>query len=130
MITDVELYRKALLSAEHAYAPYSKYHVGAAVLTTDGDVYEGANIENASFGATICAERVAATKAIYDGKSIIAVAVAIEGSGEVPYPCGICRQFLSEFGLDIRVITGKDEDHLETYALSELLPKAFTTFDR
>ena len=126
MITDVELYRKALLAAEHAYAPYSNYHVGAAVLTADGAVYEGANIENASYGATICAERVAATKAIYDGKSIAAVAVAIKGSGEISFPCGICRQFLSEFGLDIRVITGSDEDHLETYTLKELLPKAFT----
>ena len=126
MITDVELYRKALFAAEHAYAPYSKYHVGAAILTTDGDIYEGANIENASYGATICAERVAAVKAIYDGKSISAVAVAIKGSGEVPYPCGICRQFLSEFGTDIRVITGEDEDHLESYALSELLLNAFT----
>ena len=125
MITDLELYKRASLAAEHAYAPYSNYHVGAAVLTTDGEIYEGANIENASYGATICAERVAATKAVYDGKSIAAIAVAISGLGEVPYPCGICRQFLSEFGIDMRVITGMDEDHLESYALSELLPKAF-----
>lgn len=126
MITDKELYRIAIAAADHAYAPYSNYHVGAAILTVDGAIYEGANIENASYGASICAERVAATKAIYDGKDILAVAVAIKGSGEVPYPCGICRQFLSEFGTDIKVITGKDEDHLEAYPLSELLPKAFT----
>lgn len=129
MITDKELYKRALSAAEHAYAPYSKYHVGAAVLTADGDIYEGANIENASYGASICAERVAATKAVYDGKRIAAVAVAIEGSGEIPYPCGICRQFLSEFGTDIRVITGKDVNNLESYTIGELLSKAFTSFD-
>jgi cytidine deaminase len=134
MITDLELYRRALAAAGHAYAPYSRYHVGAAALTADGRVFEGANIENASYGATICAERVAAAKAVFDGYDhqdlIIAIAIAAyaeNGEAETPYPCGICRQFLSEFGSDIRVITGKDEDHLETYALSELLPKAFTS---
>jgi cytidine deaminase len=134
MITDLELYRRALAAAGQAYAPYSRYHVGAAVLTAGGKVYEGANIENASYGATICAERVAASKAVFDGHDhqdpIIAIAIAAyaeDGEAETPYPCGICRQFLSEFGTGIRVIVGKDEDHLETYALSELLPKAFTS---
>ncbi|GHU66409.1 cytidine deaminase [Clostridia bacterium] len=135
MITDLELYRKAALAAARAYAPYSDYHVGAAVLASSGRVYVGANIENASYGATICAERAAVSKAVFEGeKNITAIAVAAYAgtagsdaqSGAPAYPCGICRQFLSEFGGDIRVIVGADEEHLERYTISELLPKAFT----
>jgi cytidine deaminase len=120
-----ELYKRAQEASERAYAPYSGYKVGAAVLTAEGTVYEGANIENASYGATICAERSALAKAIYDGHRKIE-AIAVAASGEAPaWPCGICRQVLFEFGDDIRVITGPDTDHLSNYTIAELLPHGF-----
>jgi cytidine deaminase len=124
-MTDRELYIQALEARERAYAPYSGYRVGAALLTAGGEVYAGANIENASYGATICAERSALAKAIYDGHRQFE-AIAVAASGEAPvWPCGICRQVLFEFGDDIRVITGPDADHLSSYRIAELLPHGF-----
>jgi cytidine deaminase len=118
-MNDKELYQKAVSAAENAYAPYSGFRVGAAVLTSDGEVFLGANVENASYGATICAERVAISSAVAAGKrDFEAIAVTAP-------PCGICRQVLFEFGDGIRVITGPDADHLETEIISELLPKGF-----
>ncbi|MDR1028531.1 MAG: cytidine deaminase [Clostridiales Family XIII bacterium] len=123
------LYLRAKSACARAYAPYSGFRVGAAALTASGEVFEGVNIENASYGATICAERVAVASAVLNGHrdDIEAVAIAaVSASGAVvALPCGICRQFLFEFGADIRVIVGKDEDHLREYRLSELLPEGF-----
>ncbi|MDR0817727.1 MAG: cytidine deaminase [Clostridiales Family XIII bacterium] len=120
-----ELYLRAREAMAHAYAPYSGYRVGAALLAADGTVYTGANIENSSYGVTVCAERNALAKAIYDGHREF-TAIAIAASGESPaWPCGICRQALFEFGDDIRVITGPDTDHLKSLTISELLPQGF-----
>lgn len=124
-ITDVELYKLARKSAKNAYAPFSGFKVGAAILTTGGDVFTGVNVENSSYGATICAERVACTKAVSEGfREFEAIAIATYGGVEA-IPCGMCRQFLFEFAPKLRVITGKNEDEIEVSNLDELLPKGF-----
>lgn len=122
-----QLFNRAASAVQKAYAPYSNYYVGAAVLTKSGEVYEGANVENASYGGTICAERVAITKAIYDGhRAFEAIAVAVPPETKEPaWPCGICRQFIFEFGDDIRIIAGKNADDLEECTIQELLPHGF-----
>lgn len=122
---DRELYEKAAEAVSRAYAPYSGFHVGAAALTESGEVYQGANMENSSYGASICAERVAMTKALYEGhRSFKAIAVASDGK-ETAWPCGICRQFIFEFGGDIKVIAGTGPDSLEACTVSELLAHGF-----
>lgn len=114
-----------------AYSPYSGFSVGAALLCKNGEVICGCNIENASYGATNCAERTAVFKAISDGiKDFLAIAVVGGKSGEEPedyaYPCGMCRQVLSEFcSSDFNVIVAKNTDDYKVYKLSELLPEAF-----
>ncbi|MGE5633213.1 MAG: cytidine deaminase [Caulobacteraceae bacterium] len=118
---------KAKDAMKYAYVPYSKFKVGAAVLTKTGKIYTGCNIENASYGAAICAERVALTKAISEGErefEAIAVASNLES---FTYPCGICRQFISEWGLDIKIIT-RSGDKVRVHTIGELLPEAFVEF--
>lgn len=122
--TDQELFRMAVEASGNAYAPFSNFHVGAALLTKDGEVFTGVNIENSSFGATICAERTAMVKAISEGAREFE-SIAIAGNGGTSWPCGICRQFMYEFCPDVRVISGEDEDHLQVYTLKELLPEGF-----
>jgi len=123
---DRALYKLAEKAAERAYAPFSGYRVGAALLTEKGKVYTGVNVENSSYGATICAERTAAVKAISEGERVFtAIAIAAPGTGGPAWPCGICRQFLFEFGGSLRVITGADVGDLETATLDELLPSGF-----
>ncbi|MGF6375412.1 cytidine deaminase [Clostridiales Family XIII bacterium PM5-7] len=119
-----ELYRKAVEAMANAYAPFSKFDVGAALLTKTGEVFTGVNVENSSFGATICAERTACVKAVSEGyREFEAIAVVTsQGGGS---PCGICRQFLYEFAPDLIVISGDDEDHLTTHTLNELLVEGF-----
>ena len=118
------LYIKALDVAENAYCPYSNFHVGAAVLTNSGNIYTGVNVENASYGVTMCAERTSIAAAISAGeRNFTALAVASpDGNAQ---PCGICRQTLFEFGEDIKIITGKDANNLEIEELGALLPKGF-----
>ena len=119
-----ELYRTAQQVVQYAYAPYSRFKVGAALLTKSGEVFTGVNVENSSFGATICAERTAFVKAVSEGfREFDAIAV-VSSDGEA-YPCGICRQFMFEFGDDLKVITGEDEDHLHIKEIKELLPDGF-----
>lgn len=123
-----ELYEQAEAARENAYAPFSGFRVGAALLASDGRVFTGVNVENSSYGATICAERTAFVKAISEGaRDFEAIAVA---AGEEPaVPCGICRQFMSEFAPHLKVITGPGEEHggkLVARSLDELLPEAFT----
>ena len=121
----MKLYLKAKEAMANAYAPYSDFKVGAAVLTAAGDIFTGANVESASYGATLCAERAAISAAIAAGvREFSAIAVAASGT-EPAYPCGICRQVIFEFGPDIRVIVGADPDHLEAYTIAELLPHGF-----
>ena len=123
-MTDRELYRIAKKATESAYAPYSGFSVGAALLTRDGNVITGVNVENSSYGATICAERTAFVKAVSEGhREFLAIAVA--SSGGSAWPCGVCRQFMFEFNEDLRVITGDDENHLEAFLLKELLLRGF-----
>jgi len=120
-----KLIQSAIEARKWAYVPYSKYAVGAALLTDSGRVYDGVNIENAAFPTTICAERVAVFKAVSEGeKHFDAIAVVTSNGG---YPCGSCRQVLAEFGLETLVIiadtTGKV---LEECRVRDLLPGAFT----
>lgn len=119
-----ELYRTADGAKENAYAPFSDFRVGAALLTEEGKVYTGVNIENSSFGATICAERTAFVKAVSEGERKFS-AIAIASSGGEALPCGICRQFMYEFAPEIDVITGEDENSLRVQSLSQLLPQGF-----
>ena len=119
-----QLYEMAAEASENAYAPFSDFHVGAALITSSGRVYTGVNIENSSFGATICAERTAFVKAISEGERDFD-AIAVYAKGAESIPCGICRQFMFEFAPDIAVITGVDEDHLNIRTLGELLPIGF-----
>ncbi|MGI6719454.1 MAG: cytidine deaminase [Anaerovoracaceae bacterium] len=118
------LYRMAEQALVNSYAPYSDFRVGAALLTESGDVYTGVNVENSSFGATICAERTAFVKAVADGHRSFK-AIAIASSGGQAWPCGICRQFMFEFGDSLTVITGEDENHLDVRDIKELLPEGF-----
>ena len=117
----------ARLARSRAWAPYSRFQVGAAVLTIDGRVIVGCNVENASFGLTICAERVAISAAIAQGLSgFAAICVSLQGT---PVPCGACRQFLMEFNPDMLVLLD-DVNHSvgtrpEIVSLADLLPRAF-----
>lgn len=130
-MTDKELAQYALNARSNAYAPYSHYQVGAALLTLDGQIYTGCNIENASFGATNCAERTAFFKAISDGKrdfSGIAIAGGLEEQDitSFAFPCGICRQIMQEFcSSDFRILMVKSLDEIQVNTLSELLPFGF-----
>ncbi|MGI6731088.1 MAG: cytidine deaminase [Anaerovoracaceae bacterium] len=119
-----DLYRRAREALNNAYAPYSKFKVGAALLTKTGEVFTGVNVENSSYGATICAERTAFVAAVSQGYREFE-AIAIASSGGEAYPCGICRQFMYEFGDNLKIITGEDEDHLHISEMKELLPKGF-----
>jgi len=117
----VDLAREA---RDKAYAPYSGFAVGAALLAKSGRIYNGCNVENASYGLSICAERVAIFKAVCAGEQQFeALAVASE---TLATPCGACRQVLAEFGLDIQVIVAGLEEEREVYTVGDLLPVSFT----
>lgn len=123
--TERSLISKASKAADKAYSPFSKVKVGAAILTSDGRVFSGCNVENSSYGLSICAERTAAVKAVSSGaKSFKAVAVVSNLEG-LTYPCGACRQFLSEFGDDILVIVVAKKGKVMRHSLGELLPETF-----
>ena len=119
-----ELYKIADSAKNNAYAPFSDFKVGAALLTGSGMVYTGVNVENSSYGGTICAERTAFVKAVSEGEREFK-AIAIVSSGGEVMPCGICRQFMYEFEPELDVITGVDEENLRVHNLSELLPGGF-----
>ena len=122
----IELAKEAM---EKAYAPYSGYKVGAALLCADGTVYQGCNIENAAYGPTNCAERTAVFKAVYDGhRDFTAIAVCGGKDGEITGafpPCGVCRQVLREFCSDDFKIYMVDRNSHHTVTLAELLPHSF-----
>ncbi|MCQ4636314.1 cytidine deaminase [Anaerovorax odorimutans] len=119
-----ELYKIADKAKQNAYVPFSKFQVGAALLTADGQVFTGVNVENSSYGGTICAERTAFVKAISEGARQFS-AIAVASSGGEALPCGICRQFMYEFCPELDVITGKDENSLRVQPLNRLLPEGF-----
>jgi len=116
----------AIEAAQHAYAPYSRFAVGAAVLSADGRIHAGANVENASFGLSVCAERNAIFRAVADGARRIDALLVYTPTGSATPPCGACRQVLSEFGRDALVVCCSDDDGSDRrYHLAELLPDAF-----
>ena len=128
-MTDKELVALAKEAMEHAYVPYSHFKVGAALLAKDGRVFKGCNIENASYGATNCAERTAIFKAVSEGcREFDAIAI-VASSGDLVPPCGICRQVLFEFLPDGKVILDSDEKGMVTYSVRELLPCGFSSKD-
>lgn len=115
-----ELLDIAKKARENAYAPYSGFRVGAALLTTKGTVYTGCNVENLSFGATVYAERCAITKAVSEGERSFS-AIAVYAGEKFTSPCGICLQTISEFAKDIDIILA-DGDAVKTYKLQDLMP--------
>ena len=135
MINRELLIEKAFEAQKFCYTPYSNFNVGAALLTSDGTIYQGCNIENAAFTPTNCAERTAFFKAISEGQmDFVAIAVVgnkdgiQQGEGEYCAPCAVCRQVMAEFcDLDtFKVIMAKDINDYKEYTLGELLPLAFT----
>lgn len=120
-----QLLATARAAREKAYAPYSHYKVGAALRAASGKIYTGCNIENASYGATICAERVAACSAIAAGeKEFLTLAVVTDGPTPGP-PCGMCRQFLAEFAPELPIILGNLQGDVVKGNLRDYLPQAF-----
>ena len=119
-----QLITVATEACKHSYSPYSEFPVGAAVLTSNGEIYSGTNIENASYGATMCAERVAMFKAVSDGHRDICAIAVYAAAADYAFPCGMCLQVLSEFAGNIPVlIAGKAG--VKRFTLSELFPNPF-----
>jgi cytidine deaminase len=114
---------------ERAYCPYSKFRVGAALETEDGTIFGGCNVENASFGGTICAERTALVTAVAAGHRKFRRIAVTSDADEPVAPCGFCRQLLAEFGLELEVISVGTKGGRRTWRLTELLPSAFTRAD-
>ena len=133
-MTDYELVEKAVKALENSYSPYSGFKVGAALLTKDGRVFVGCNIENAAFSPTNCAERTAFFKAVYDGhREFTAIAVCGGKNGVltgIAAPCGVCRQVMREFCADdfLIYLVGPD-GYYETRTLAQLLPDGFSGKD-
>ena len=131
MNTYEKLYEEAVAARERSYSPYSGITVGAALLTKDGGLYTGANIENASYTPTVCAERVAIFTAIHDGaRDFDAIAIAGGKAGQLSdadfVPCGVCRQVMTEFtDSDFKIITGDKDGKIIVRTLSEMLPFGF-----
>ncbi len=124
-MTDIELIQLAKKAATNAYAPYSNFIVGAALLTEDGRIFTGCNIENASYGATNCAERTAIFKAVSEGVRAFSKIAVVSGDGSTAYPCGICLQVMQEFMPEGNVLL-EEKEGIVSYTLKELLPKGFT----
>ena len=132
MMTPEELIRLAKEARSRAYMPYSGFSVGAALLCRNGKVYQGCNIENAAYGPSVCAERVAVFKAVYDGERAFEAIAVVGGragaavTGLCP-PCGVCRQVLREFcGPDLMIYLAGEDDRYEAYSLDEMLPHSFS----
>jgi len=124
-MSDRELMDLAMEAAKQAYVPYSHFPVGAALECADGTVYTGCNVENAAYGSTICAERTAAVKAVSEGHRDFTRIAVWGNSQDHCWPCGACRQFLSEFGKDMTVLVGRGEGGLVRLTLQDLLPHMF-----
>ncbi len=128
-MTNKELIDLAKKGMQNAYTPYSNFKVGAAVLVDDGTVFTGCNIENASYGATICAERTAMVKAVSEGYTHFKKIAIVSSGNFFTYPCGICRQFMTEFMKDGIVVLEDKEEGIKEFSLEELLPNGFTNDD-
>ncbi|AWR94494.1 cytidine deaminase [Acidianus brierleyi] len=123
--SDKELIEIALKATQNSYAPYSKINVGAALLTENGKIITGCNVENSSYGLSICAERVAIFNAISSGERKFKKIAIINSEGNGMMPCGACRQVMEEFSNDIEIITLDKNKRIVKYKLDELLPNAF-----
>ncbi len=129
MIQYDTLLQEAHKAKKNSYSPYSNFEVGAAVLTKSGKIFTGCNVENASFGATNCAERTAIFKAVSEGEREV-VAVAIVGSNnEFTYPCGICRQVISEFMIEGDFVFENSKGEVKVIPFNEIFPYTFTKSD-
>ena len=126
---DSELMDMAKEAMKSAYAPYSHFAVGAAVETDDGKVYCGCNIENSSYGATNCAERTAISKAVSEGYRRITRIAICDSNNSFAWPCGICRQVMSEFAVEDFYVILEDNGKLSNFFLKELLPNSFSGKD-
>ena len=126
-----ELILKAIEAREQAYCPYSNFKVGAAALFEDGEIYIGCNIENASFGATNCAERTAIFNGVSKGNKVLKELALIGDVNTFTYPCGICRQVISEFAQDgnMKIYIIKNENEILETTLDEVMPGTFTRRD-
>ncbi|MFM9903084.1 MAG: cytidine deaminase [Pyrinomonadaceae bacterium] len=126
-VSDDELIKAATAVRENAYAPFSNFRVGSAIETEDSEIISGCNIESASYGLTVCAERVAVWKAISHGKRKITRIAVVADTEELTPPCGVCRQIIWEFGGDIPVLLANLKGKTETVQMKDLLPRAFDT---
>ncbi len=124
-MSDVELIEAARQAQKKAYAPYSEFKVGAALLGSDGIIYTGVNVENGSYGLTVCAERNAIGSAVVNGCTNFAKIVVFSNAAPPATPCGACRQVLSEFSPDMQVICVNNQNEINRYGLDELLPQSF-----
>ncbi|HEY2865794.1 MAG TPA: cytidine deaminase [Pyrinomonadaceae bacterium] len=125
--TNEELVAAAKAARENSYAPFSDFRVGAALETEDGEIIAGCNVESASYGLTVCAERVAIWKAISEGKHKIKNIAVVADTEELTPPCGVCRQIIWEFGGNVPVTLANLNGKRETVEMKELLPRAFDT---
>lgn len=126
MISDDELIQLAKTARDHAHAPYSTFHVGAALLTPDGRVFTGCNVENSTYGLSMCAERVAIFKAVSEGEREIVKVAVVTDHDEIAPPCGCCRQMIWEFsGNKTEVILANLVGDVRRYRIQDLLPEAF-----
>ena len=125
--SEKELIDAATSVRDNAYAPFSDFRVGSALETDDGQIISGCNVESASYGLTVCAERVAIWKAISEGKRKIKHIAVVADTEELTPPCGVCRQIIWEFGGDIPVIMANLKGKVETVHMKDLLPRAFDT---
>lgn len=124
-MTNEMLIEKAQKAMENAYVPYSRFKVGAALLMADGSVYTGCNIENSSFGATICAERTAMFKAVSEGRMDMVKIAIVSSSGDKTYPCGICRQVMAEFMPKGSIVLKDKNGKITEESVRDILPNAF-----
>lgn len=124
-----QLVEKAKEAMAYAYAPYSHFQVGAALLTNTDKIYTGCNVENASFGATNCAERTAIFKAVSEGEKCYKAIAIVSSSKEFTYPCGICRQVMGEFMPNGQIILANAKGEVKVFKFKDLLPGHFTQED-
>lgn len=125
---ELKLIAEAYEAKKNSYAPYSNFHVGAALLTAEGKIYRGCNIENAAYSPTNCAERTAIFKAVSEGEKDFAAIAIVGDKEEYVAPCGVCRQVMQEFCNEetFQIILAKNEKDYQIYTLKELLPGAFS----
>ncbi len=124
-MTGDPLLAAALAAREHAFAPFSRFKVGAAIEDESGRIHTGCNVENATYGLTVCAERVAVFKAISEGARQFRRVAVVTDTNVLTPPCGACRQILWEFCGDVEIVLGNPRGKIETYRLKDLFPKPF-----